>query len=173
MKRFGLLLLFLLTFGFNSFAQKMSGIGGELSIISFKPNARLWLSKTTGFEVFGGIAASEDEFEPNDFEAGLKYLQTILYKRTERTYIGVVGKWKWVNNDLPSYTTNLPVAGILIGREWFSKRMKRKSFAIELGYQYGEKRFTDLNYELNIEPTIVTEFPFILNFRYSFYQIWR
>ena len=83
-------LIFLL--GTSSFAQKMFGFGGELSVLSLKPNVRMWVSKTTGLEVFGGIASELGDFKPNDLEAGFKFLHAIQYKRTDRTYIGIIGK---------------------------------------------------------------------------------
>lgn len=172
MKHFGFLILLLLVLASSSFAQKMTGYGGELSILSIKPNVRVWFSKTIGVEVFAGQALEIADFNPNDIEAGFKYLKAIQYRRTDRTYFGLVGKWKWVNNNLPDYRVNLPVFGLLIGKEWYSKRIKRKAFAVEFGYQYGEKRFDDPNGKLLTSLTF-EEFPLILNFRYSFYQLWR
>lgn len=37
------LLILLLFFGIGSFAQKMTGYGGELSVLSVKPAARIWI----------------------------------------------------------------------------------------------------------------------------------
>lgn len=172
MTRFGLLFIILLSIGIPSFAQKMTGYGGELSIISFKPNVRVWFSKTIGVEAFAGIAGEPEDLKPNDYEAGFKYLKAIQYRRTDRTYFGIVGKWKWVNNNLPDYRVNLPVFGLIIGKEWYSKRIKRKAFAVEFGYQYGEKRFDDFNGKILTKPRF-EEFPLVLNLRYSFYQKWR
>ncbi len=168
MKR--LLPFFVLIFLFEtvSYAQKMTGVGGELSVLGLKPNVRMWFSKTTGFEVFGGISAQLDDHKPDDPEAGFKYLHAIQYNRTDRTYIGIVGKWKWVDVFDSNRTTSLPVAGILIGKEWYSKRIKRKGFAVELGYQYGVKNYDVQNFNLTTEETF-NEFPLILNLRYSFY----
>ena len=128
MKRNILLLAMMLSFGASSFAQKIGGFGGELSILSIKPNYRSWISKTTGFEVFGGISSELNDFNPNDAEAGFKFLHALIYERTQRTYIGVVGKWKWVNVNDSNHRTSLPIPGILIGKEWYSKRIKRKGF---------------------------------------------
>ncbi|MFY9152321.1 MAG: hypothetical protein WAO52_09920 [Prolixibacteraceae bacterium] len=172
MKHFGLLFLIFLSFGTTGFAQKMTGYGGELSIISIKPNVRIWFSKTFGVEAFGGPAIEIADLRPNDLEAGFKLLKAIQYRRTDRTYFGFVGKWKWVNNDLPDYQVNLPVPGFIIGKEWYSKRIKRKAFAVELGYQYGVKRFDDANGKL-LTSLSFEEFPLILNLRYSFYHKWR
>jgi len=161
----------LLTFGgFNSFAQKTVGFGGELSILSLKTNYRIWFSKTTGFELFGGVSSELNNFNPNDAEAGFKFLHTILYERTERTYIGVVGKWKWVNVNDANQSTNLPIPGILIGKEWYRKRIHRRGFAVELGYQMGTKEYKVYN-STKISPGTYQfdEFPLILNLRYSFY----
>lgn len=165
------LFVLLFFFGINSFAQKMSGLGAELSVLSLKPNFRIWTSKTTGFELFTGLSSELNSFKPNDAEAGFKFLQTIIYNRTDRTYFGVVGKWKWINVYGNEDNTSLPVAGLLIGKEWYSKRINLKGFAVELGYQYGVKEYSALNSN-GISPGKQTfeEFPLILNFRYSFYK---
>lgn len=171
MKHTTLLFILLFFFGINSFAQKMTGFGGELSVLSIKPNVRIWISKTTGFEVFGGVASDLEEFKPNDLEAGFKFLHTIMYSRADRTYIGIVGKWKWIDVFDSNTTASLPIPGILIGKEWYSKRIKRKGFAVELGYQYGVKEydvFDPNNILLGHER--FEEFPLILNLRYSFYK---
>jgi hypothetical protein len=163
-------LILLLFFGINSFAQnnKMMGFGGELSVLGLNPNVRMWISKTTGFEVFGGISSEMTEFKPNDFEAGFKLLSTFLYNRKNRTYFGLVGKWKWVNIDSEiNINTSLPVGGILIGKEWYSKRLHKTGFAVEFGYQYGSKKYNIPEVEYQ---RVYDEFPLILNFRYSFYQ---
>lgn len=172
MKRTILLYLLLLFVGIDSFAQKMIGFGAELSILSLKPTTQIWFSKTTGVEAFGGIAAHLNDIKPNDLEVGFKFLHTILYNRTDRTYIGVVGKWKWVNFNESNNTTNLPIPGILVGKEWYSKRVNRKGIAIELGYQYGQKEYelySPINH-IPIEKVRFEEFPLILNIRYSFYH---
>jgi len=165
-----ILLILLFFLGINSYGQ-LKGVGGELSVLGIKANARMWILKSNGFEVFGGVSSELGDLKPNDFEGGFKYLNTFLYNRTQRSYFGLVGKWKWM--DLASETNvkiNLPVIGILIGKEWLSQRIPRKGFAIELGYQYGSK-----NYEINV-PRIVLEkksydeFPLILNLRYTFYK---
>ena len=170
MKRITLLFILISLFGASSFAQKIVGFGGELSILSFKPNYRTWLSKTTGFEVFGGISSELNDFNPNDAEAGFKFLHALIYERTQRTYIGVVGKWKWVNINDSNHRTSLPIPGILIGKEWYSKRIHRKGFAVELGYQIGTKEFKVYD-STNVSPGTYQfdEFPLILNLRYSFY----
>jgi hypothetical protein len=155
-------------------AQKAIGYGGELSVLSIKPNARLWISKNTGFEVFGGIATELDYFKLNDIEAGFKILKTIIYKRSDRTYWGVMGKWKWVDIFDSNLSTSLPVPGVFIGKEWYDKRIKRKGFAIELGYQYGHKEYTvysPVNHTPLPTKELFDEFPLILNLRYSFYQL--
>jgi hypothetical protein len=172
MKRILLFLLLVLFFGISSFAQKMIGYGAELSILSLKPNARLWISKTNGFEVFGGMASGLEDFKPNDVEVGFKYLRTIMYRRTDRTYFGFVGKWKWIDVFESNRTTNLPVPGFIIGKEWYSKRIHRKGLAIEIGYQYGIKEYpiySPINH-LKIDDSRFEEFPLIINLRYSFFQ---
>jgi len=169
MKRIMFFLALILISGSDLFAQKMVGFGGELSVLSIKPNYRMWFSKTTGFEVFGGIASELEDFVPNDAEAGFKFLHAVMYQRTERTYVGIVGKWKWINAYDTNKRTSLPIPGILIGKEWYSKRIKRKGFAIELGYQFGTKDYkVPLNYSTTEKATF-EEFPLILNLRYSFY----
>jgi len=173
MKRFTLILLLFSIFGLDTYAQKMTGIGGELSILSLKLNARDWFSKTTGVEVFGGISSELDDVKPNDFEAGLKILKAIMYERTERTYVGIVGKWKWIDALDTERKTSLPVPGVLIGKEWYSKRIHRKAFAIELGYQFGSKEYliySPVNH-IEIGKDRFEEFPLILNIRYSFYTL--
>jgi len=166
-----LIFILLTLWSFNSFAQKIAGFGGELSILSLKTNYRSWVSKTTGFEVFGGVASELNDFNPNDAEVGFKYLHTIIYERTQRTYIGLVGKWKWVNINDSNHGTSIPIPGILIGKEWYSKRIKRKGFAIEFGYQIGTKEYevySPLNH-ISLGKDKFDEFPLILNLRYSFY----
>ena len=167
-----LLFILLLFLGVNSFGQKMTGIGGELSVLSFKPNVRTWISKTKGFDVFGGVSAELSDFKPNDFEAGFKFLNTFLFNRTDRTYFGLVGKWKLVKLEATEKVINLPVIGILIGKEWSSKRIHRKGFALELGYQYGSKTY-DIYSAVGhnfIAKKTYDEFPLIVNIRYSFYK---
>lgn len=172
MKRVTLLFILISFFGTSTFSQKISGFGAELSVLSFKPNYRMWFSKSTGFEVFGGIASELEDFIPNDAEAGFKFLHAVMYERTERTYIGVIGKWKWIDVYDTNKRTSLPIPGILIGKEWYSKRIKRKGFAIELGYQFGTKDYnlyTPENHTF-ISKEKFEEFPLILNLRYSFYS---
>ncbi|MDP3913191.1 MAG: hypothetical protein Q8R96_05580 [Bacteroidota bacterium] len=163
------LFILLFFFGINSFAQKMAGYGAELSVLSFKPNVRIWTSKTTGFELFAGLSSELNSFKPNDIEAGFKFLRTIIYNRTDRTYFGVVGKWKWIKVDKEEIdiNTSLPVVGLLIGKEWYSKRINLKGYAVELGYQYGVKEYPIPKID---RIGIFEEFPLILNFRYSFYK---
>jgi hypothetical protein len=169
MKQIILIVTLAIFFGTSSYAQKMVGVGGELSVISFKPNVRMWFSKTTGFELFGGMSAEFDDIKPDDPEAGFKYLHAIQYSRSNRTYIGVVGKWKWVDVFESNRTTSLPEGGLLIGKEWYDKRVKRKAFAVELGYQYGNKEYNVYSPVEHIfeGKEIFAEFPLILNFRYS------
>jgi len=174
MKRL-ILLLFLTSFlEVSSFAQKVSGFGGEFSILSLKPSYRMWVSKTTGFDFFAGVASELEDFNPNDLEAGFKFLHAIMYNRTDRTYVGIQGKWKWVDVYQSYRTTNLPIPGVLIGKEWYSKRIKRKGFAVELGYQVGIKKGYTIYSPVNHIPLpsleSYEEFPLILNFRYSFYS---
>lgn len=170
MKRFTLILI-LISFGLtNSYAQKIFGFGGELSILGLKPTYRYWFNKTSGISFFGGIASELDDFKPNDLEAGLTYLHALISNRADRTYIGITGKWKWVDVYGSNMKANLPVPGIFIGKEWFNKRRKSKGFAIELGYQVGSTKLiaSDPNGILKGENTY-DEFPLILNLRYSFY----
>jgi hypothetical protein len=172
MKKLSLLILTVLLLGSaDLFAQKVAGFGGELSILSIKPNYRTWVSKKTGFEFFGGIASETNDVNPNDFEAGFKYLHTLLYQRTSRTYIGIMGKYKWVNLTNENARTSLPIPGFFVGKEWYSKRVHRKGFAIEMGYQFGTKEygiFSPVNHT-PIGNETFNEFPLILNIRYSFY----
>ncbi|HAQ18701.1 MAG TPA: hypothetical protein DCR40_05620 [Prolixibacteraceae bacterium] len=151
----------------------MIGFGGELSVLSFKPNLRMWISKTTGIEIFGGIASELEDIDPNDVEGGFKFLHAFQYNRTDRTYFGLVGKWKWVNAFDPNRTTNLPVPGIIVGKEWFSKKRALKGLAVELGYQFGTKEYTIYSPAFNDRlpsKQRFEEFPLILNLRYSFYR---
>jgi hypothetical protein len=167
-----LILVLFLILGVDSFAQKIGGFGGELSILSAKLNYRDWVSKKTGFEVFGGVSAELDDMNPNDFEAGFKFMRALLYTRTDRTYIGIIGKYKWVNLPNENARTSLPVPGFLVGKEWYSKRIHRKGFAIELGYQFGTKEYNILS-PVNhsyIGKETFNEFPLILNIRYSFFS---
>lgn len=166
-----LLLILLILMSFDSTAQKIDGMGGELSVFSLKANYRDWISRPTGFELFGGIASELDDFKPNDAEVGFKFLHAFMYERSERTYIGFVGKWKWIDVFDDSRRTSLPIPGIIIGREWLSKRINLKGFAVEVGYQFGSKKYevySPLNH-LPIGKETFNEFPLILNLRYSFY----
>lgn len=171
MKRIIIFIVLGFLLNINTFAQKMSGFGIELSVLSIKPNFRIWTSKTTGFELFTGLSSELNDFKPNDAEAGFKFLHTIIYNRTDRTYLGFAGKWKWINLYGDNDKTNLPIPGLIIGKEWYSKRINLKSFAVEFGYQYGVKEYSAINSN-GISPGKQTfeEFPLILNFRYSFYK---
>jgi len=159
----------LLFFGINSFGQKFIGVGGELSVMGLKPNARIWVSRPIGFEIFGGFSAELGDYKFNDYEGGLKYLHTFLYSRTNRTYFGLMGKLNWIDLAIESnIKTNLPVAGVLIGSEWFSKRSYLKGIALELGYQYGVKNYNINHFSKSEKP--YREFPLIINLRYSIYK---
>lgn len=172
MKRILLLLLLIPLFGMNSMAQKSIGFGGELSLFSARLSGTLWISRKSGVEIFGGPAAEIKDFKPNDLEAGFKYMHTIIYNWDNRLYLGITGKWKWVNAYDQYKTASLPVPGFIIGKEWYSKRIHRKSFAIELGYQMGQKDYPILSpinhFEIGHET--YEEFPLILNVRYNFIQ---
>ncbi len=172
MKSFALFFLLISFLSLNSFAQKIGGFGGEISILSLKPNYRTWVSRTTGYEFFGGVASELESFKPNDVEVGLKYLHAVMYSRTARTYIGVVGKWKFINVFDSNENTSLPVAGVFIGKEWYDKRIKRKGFAIEVGYQFGTKEYEvtgPINHDV-LGKYRFEEFPLILNLRYTLYK---
>jgi hypothetical protein len=150
-------------------AQKMIGFGGEISVMSVKPNVRLWITKNSGIELFGGIGA-EFDIKPNDPEIGIKYLYAIDNKQQNRTYLGLLGKWKWVDAINSNTTINLPIPGILIGKEWLSKRINLKGYAIELGYQFGSKEKSEIISYSEGSENIFKEFPLIINFRYSLYH---
>jgi hypothetical protein len=171
MKRFRLILILICLFTSGSYSQKVVGLGAELSILSLKSNYRIWFNRTSGISFFGGIASELDDFKPNDLEAGIKYIHTLIFNRADRTYVGLTGKWKWVNVYGSNMKANLPIPGIFIGKEWFDKRRKSKGFAIELGYQMGSKNLiaSDPNGIISGKNTF-TEFPLILNFRYSLYK---
>jgi hypothetical protein len=111
-----------------------------------------------------------EDFKPNDPEAGVKYLHTIIYNRENRTYLGLMGKWKWMNVYGSNLKGNLPVPGLLIGKEWFDKRRKLKSYAVEMGYQFGKKDLLAKEENGIIRGrSEFEEIQLILNFRYSFY----
>lgn len=163
----------LLFLGIGTFAQKkMSGIGVEVSALSLKPTARWWVSKNTGFDVFAGVSAEFEDFKPNDYEAGVKYLKAFLHQRTDRTYMGLMGKWKRLKVEETSNDASLPVFGVLIGKEWYTKRVRNKGFAVELGYQYGSVTYDAVNpiNKQKIGERTYSEFPLVLNLRYSFYK---
>jgi len=170
MKKILLFTLLAAFFTIESSAQKMIGVGAELSVLSFKPNVRMWFSKTTGIEIFGGIASELENIDPNDVEGGFKFLHAFQYKRTDRTYFGLMGKWKYLNAFDSNKSTHVPVPGIIVGKEWFSKKRSLKGLAVELGYQFGVKEYevTDPN-GFNPRNERFEEFPLILNLRYSFY----
>ncbi len=172
MRHFVILFLLMIVFAPAGNAQKMAGFGGELSVVGAKINYRSWLSRKTGYEIFGGVTAEFDDLMPNDPEAGLKYLHTFIFNRADRTYIGLMAKWKWVDVDDSDRSTNLPIPGILVGKEWFNKKRKLKGFAIEVGYQFGTKEYNVYNPVIHniIGQYQFNELPLILNFRYSFYQ---
>lgn len=170
MKRGILLFLLIILLGNSSFAQKMAGIGGELTALSIRPCAIVWISRNTGFEIFAGQSAEFTDFKPDDLEAGLKFLHTIIYNRTDRTYFGITGKWKWVNVYDPDRKTSLPIPGLLIGKEWYNQRYKLKGLAIELGYQVGTKEYpvySPVNH-IEISKATFNELPLIVNLRYTF-----
>lgn len=169
MKQIMIIILLFTTLCLDTFAQKISGLGGEFSLFSIRPNYRDWVSKKTGFELFGGIAAEFEDLKPNDFEAGFKFLHALVYKRTDRTYIGIIGKYKWLNLTKPDSRASLPIPGFFVGKEWYSKRVHRKGIAVELGYQVASKVYSvPINYDATGKKTF-TEFPLILNVRYTFY----
>ena len=150
----------------------MSGFGGELSMLGLNANVRVWISKTTGIEGFTGLNSELESFKPNDPVAGFKFLYTFMYSRNERTYVGLVGKWKWINAFGSNDKTNLPIPGVMIGKEWFNKRARWNGLAIELGYQFGSKEYdvySPINHLL-IGTNKFEEFPLILNLRYTFYK---
>jgi hypothetical protein len=173
MKRILYLFVITLLLGIDGYAQKMNGYGAEFTIVGINANARFWTSKTHGFEVLGGMASALEDFKLDDVAAGIKYLHTIQYRRQDRTYFGIVGKWKWVDVFDSNRTTSLPEGGILFGKEWYTKRIHRKSYAIEIGYQYGKKEYEIYSPvdHLPIEKVQFQEFPLIVNLRYSFYQL--
>jgi hypothetical protein len=156
----------------NTYAQKMNGYGGEFAIVGINADARFWTSRIHGFEVFGGMSSGLEDFKLDDVNAGFKYLHTIQYRRQDRAYFGVVGKWKWVDVFDSNRTTSLPVGGVLVGKEWYTKRIHRKSYAIEIGYQYGKKTYDVFDPNgIKTGNETFTEFPLIINLRYSFYQL--
>lgn len=163
----------LLFLGIGTFAQKkMTGIGGEVSVLSLKPTARWWVSKNTGFDVFAGVAAEFADFKPNDYETGIKYLKAFSSQRTDRTYFGLMGKWKYIKVEETIDKASFPVFGILIGKEWYTKRASKKGFAVELGYMYGSKEY-DVHNPINkaiIAKKTYSEFPLVLNIRYALYK---
>jgi len=134
---------------------------------------RFWVSKDHGIEILGGMASGVEDFKIDDVAAGIKYLHTIQYRRQDRTYFGLVGKWKWIDVYDSHSTTSLPIGGIFVGKEWYTKRIHRKSYAIEIGYQYGAKEYmvySPVN-NLPIDEVRYQEFPLIINLRYSFMQL--
>ena len=163
----------LLFLGIGTYGQKkMSGIGVEVSALSLKPTARWWISKSIGLDVFAGVSAEFTDFKPNDYEAGAKFLKAFMHQRTDRTYMGLMGKWKHLKVEETSNETSLPVFGVLLGKEWYIKRAMKKGFAVELGYQYGFVTYDAVNpvNHVKIGKKTYTEFPLVLNLRYSFYK---
>lgn len=172
MKRSFLILLLISLIKMNSMAQESFGFGAELTLASARLAGTMWLSRSSGFEIFGGPAAEIKDFKPNDLEAGIKYMQTVIYNWNSRLYLGVLGKWKWVNAYDNYKTASLPEYGFFIGKEWFSKRIHRKSLAIELGYQTGKKDYpilSPINHFI-IGKEVFEEFPLILSIKYNFVQ---
>ncbi|HAH23446.1 MAG TPA: hypothetical protein DCL77_06780, partial [Prolixibacteraceae bacterium] len=113
-----------------------------------------------------------NDFKPNDFEAGFKFLNTFIYNHTDRTYFGLMGKWKLLKIEETENAINIPVVGLLIGKEWSKKRIHRKGFALELGYQYGKKTFgiySPVGHHY-IGKKTYDEFPLIVNLRYTLYK---
>jgi hypothetical protein len=170
MKRFILLLVFISIVATSSNAQKIFGFGGEISIVSIKPTYRYWFNKTSGISIFAGVSSELDDIKPNDMEAGLTYLHALITNRADRTYVGLTGKWKWINVYGSNMKANLPIPGVFIGKEWFKKRTNSTGFAIEVGYQVGSTNLiaSDPNGIISGKNTF-DEFPLILNLRYSFY----
>lgn len=163
----------LLFIGTSTFAQKkMIGIGGEVSVLSAKPTVRWWVSKNTGFDVFAGVAAEFDDFKPNDYEAGAKFMRTFLHQRTDRSYFGIMGKWKHLKIEETSNEAGLPVFGVLVGKEWYGSRASKKGFAVELGYQYGSVEYDKYNpgSHVFISKENYIEFPLIVNIRYTLFS---
>lgn len=164
----------LLFLGTATFAQKkMIGIGGEVSVLSVKPTVRWWFSKNTGFDVFAGLAAEFEDFKPNDYEAGAKFMRAFMHQRTDRTYIGLMGKWKHLMVQETSNEASLPVFGALVGKEWYVSRASKKGVAVELGYQYGSVKYDAYN-PVNhafLGKKTYSEFPLIVNIRYTFYKV--
>lgn len=163
----------LLFLGTVTFAQKkMIGIGGEVSVLSVKPSVRWWVSKNTGFDVFAGVAAEFEDFKPNDYEAGAKILKAFMHQRTDRTYIGLMGKWKHLMVQETSNKASLPVFGALVGKEWYASRASKKGFAVEVGYQYGSVNYEAFNpvNHVYIGKKNYSEFPLIVNIRYTLFS---
>lgn len=172
MKRLFLILFLIPLMKMNSTAQESFGFGAEATLVSARLAGTLWLSQTSGFEIFGGPAAELKDFKPDDLETGLKYMHTVIYNWNSRLYLGVMGKWKWVNAYDQNKTTSLPEYGFFIGKEWFSKRVLLKSLAIELGYQAGKKDYpilSPINHFIIGHETF-EEFPLILSIKYNFVQ---
>lgn len=167
------IILVLIFCGMNISAQKkMNGIGGEISALSIRPGYNMWFSKTTGVNLFAGVAAELTDFKPNDLEGGIRYLHAFQYSRSSRTYFGGMGKWKIAKPDIYDITVQLPVFGALIGKEWYNKKTYWKGFSAELGYQFGSKKYHIVNpvNKLDIATKTFEEFPLILNLKYSFYK---
>lgn len=167
------LALVLLVGGIHSFGQKkMTGIGGELSVLSAGPNMRIWFSKTQGIDLFAGVSAEFADIMPDDYQGGIRYVHSFLQNKFYRTYLGVMGKWKYIKLEETGETLQMPAYGVFIGKEWYNKRTWWKGFSVELGYQYGSKGYDifDQVSHVYINKGNYVEFPFIVNFRYSFYK---
>jgi len=171
MKKVFILFLILICLKPVLYAQKMNGYGAELTILGLNANSRFWVNKTHGVEPFAGIASEISNIKFNDLALGLKYLYALQYRRTDRTYVGFSGKYKMIDLGDNYTSTNLFIPGFIVGKEWYSKRVNRKGFAIELGYQYGNKTYTVTDPTgKNPRDMTYTEFPLIVNLRYSFYE---
>lgn len=167
------LLLVLLAGGINSFGQKkMTGIGGEISVLSAGPSMRMWFSKTQGIDLFAGVSAEFTDFKPDDYQGGIRYVHSFLQNKFYRTYLGAMGKWKYIKLKETGENMQMPAYGVFIGKEWYNKRAWWKGFSVELGYQFGSKDYEVYN-PLNqffVGKETYEEFPFIVNFRYTFYK---
>lgn len=167
------LALVLLVGGMNSFGQKkMTGIGGEISVLSAGPNVRIWFSKTQGIDLFAGVSAEFEDLKPNDYQGGIRYMHSFLQNKFYRTYLGAMGKWKFIKPEENGKDIQMPAYGVFIGKEWYNKRDLWKGFSVELGYQFGTKEYEIFNPATNvfINNGTYEEFAFIVNFRYTFYK---
>lgn len=167
------LALVLLVGGIHSFGQKkMTGIGGELSVLSAGPNLRIWFTKTQGIDLFASMSAEFDDLKPNDYQGGIRYVHSFLHNKFYRTYLGAMGKWKYIKLGKTDETLQMPAYGVFIGKEWYNKRALWKGFSVELGYQFGSKEYEVFDQVSHVFKGMETlkEFPFIVNFRYALYK---